>query len=249
MENKENSDIRIQKFIADSGLMSRRAAEEAVKRGEIKVNGVRAEIGQKIILGADTVEYKGQAVTLGKNRNVYIMLNKPVGYVTTMSDEKGRPCVADLVADVGVRVYPVGRLDLESEGLLLLTNDGELAKRLTHPRHSVPKYYNVTYNGTLTLRDRKKLSSEMVIDGYKIQPVKNTVVEMKDDKTVLCLELYEGRNRQIRKMSEKCGFELTKLKRVAIGNIRLGSLKLGAWKHLTSAQVNMLKVAVGLDKK
>ncbi len=249
MENKENSDIRIQKFIADSGLMSRRAAENAVRNGEIKINGACAEIGQKVNAYVDTVEYKGHTVTLGNNRNVYIMLNKPVGYVTTMSDDRGRPCVAELVSNVGVRVYPVGRLDLESEGLLLLTNDGELAKRLTHPRHSVPKYYNVTYNGMLNLRDRKKLSSEMVIDGYKIQPVKNTVVEMKDDKTVLCLELYEGRNRQIRKMSEKCGLELTKLKRVAIGGIRLGSLKLGAWKHLTSAQVKMLKTAVGLDKK
>ncbi len=249
MDNKEEKEVRIHKYIADSGIMSRRAAEDAVKRGEIKINGERAEIGQKVIVGVDVIEYKGQDISKVKNRLVYIMLNKPVGYVTTMSDEKGRACIADLVSDVGVRVYPVGRLDLESEGLLLLTNDGELAKRLTHPKHSVPKYYNVTYNGTLTLRDRKKLASEMTIDGYKIQPVKNTVVEMKDDKTVLCLELYEGRNRQIRKMSEYCGLELIKLKRVAIGNIRLGSLKLGSWKHLTASQVNSLRVAVGLDKK
>ncbi len=249
MDKKETNEVRIHKYIADSGIMSRRAAEDAVKRGEIKINGERAEIGQKITIGVDVIEYKGQDISKVKNRLVYIMLNKPVGYVTTMSDEKGRACVADLVSDVGVRVYPVGRLDLESEGLLLLTNDGELAKRLTHPKHNVPKYYNVTFNGTLTYKDRKKLSSEMTIDGYKIQPVKNTVVEMKEDKTVLCLELYEGRNRQIRKMCEQCGLELIKLKRVAIGNIRLGSLKLGAWKHLTASQVNSLRVAVGLDKK
>ncbi len=244
----ENEEVRIHKYLADIGVMSRRAAEDAVKRGEIRINGERAELGQKIIIGEDTVEYKGKVLQAQKSRNVYIMLNKPVGYVTTMDDEKGRKCVADLVSDVGTRVYPVGRLDLESEGLLLLTNDGELANRLTHPKHSVPKFYNVTIKGEVTLSDRKKLSSEMVIDGYKIRPVKHTLVEMKEGQTVLCLELYEGRNRQIRKMCELCGLELLKLKRIAIGSIRLGSLKPGAWKHLTSAQVNMLKTAVGMKK-
>ena len=169
-------ELRIHKFIADAGLMSRRAAEEAIKRGEIKVNGERAELGMKIDPETDRVEYKGIEVKHTKKHNDYIMLNKPVGYVTTMSDERGRPCIKDLLEDFEGRVYPVGRLDLESEGLLLCTNDGELALRLTHPRHSIPKYYNVTVNGAITPKQKKILSSALEIDGYKIQPVNVKIV-------------------------------------------------------------------------
>lgn len=233
-------ETRIHKYLSDSGIMSRRAAEEAVRRGEIKVNGADAVIGQKIIPGKDRVEYKGKEI-IADNSHVYIMLNKPVGYVTTLSDEKGRPCVRDLTEDVGVRVYPVGRLDIDSEGLLLLTNDGELANRLTHPKHGVAKYYNVTVKGQVTMEERRKLASALVIDGYKIRPVQNTVVTMKPDYTTLKMELYEGRNRQIRKMCEMCGLEVIKLRRVAIGNISIGNLKLGSWRYLTKAQTDYLK--------
>ena len=239
-------ELRIHKYLADLGVMSRRAAEEAVKRGEVKVNGIKAEIGQKIDPENDTVEYKGKAVKSGYRKKVYIMLHKPVGYVTTMNDEKGRHCVKELIEDVGTRVYPVGRLDLDSEGLLLCTNDGELANRLTHPRHGVAKYYNVTVDGEVTPRQCRQLSSEMEIDGYKIQPVRTSVVSMKDGKTVLCMELFEGRNRQIRKMCEQVGLEVLKLKRIAIGQIRLGNLKPGAWKHLSKQQTEYLKNACGL---
>ena len=241
-------ETRIHKFIADAGLMSRRAAEEAIKRGEIKVNGERAEIGMKIDPERDTVEYKGKIVKLRKPHNDYIMLNKPVGYVTTMSDEMGRPCIKDLLEGLESRVYPVGRLDLESEGLLLCTNDGELALRLTHPRHSIPKYYNVTVRGDITPKQKKILSSALDIDGYKIQPVNVKIVSMNEEKTVLNMELYEGRNRQIRKMCEIAGLEVIKLKRIAIGAITLGNLKLGSWRRLTKQQVEYLKVSCGMKK-
>lgn len=241
-------ETRIHKYIADAGLMSRRAAEEAIKRGEIKVNGERAEIGMKIDPERDTVEYKGKIVKLGKPHNDYIMLNKPVGYVTTMSDEMGRPCIKDLLEGLESRVYPVGRLDLESEGLLLCTNDGELALRLTHPRHSIPKYYNVTVRGDITPKQKKILSSALDIDGYKIQPVNVKIVSMNEEKTVLNMELYEGRNRQIRKMCEIAGLEVIKLKRIAIGAITLGNLKLGSWRRLTKQQVEYLKVSCGMKK-
>ena len=237
------NDVRIHKYIADCGIMSRRAAEEAVKRGEIKVNGETATLGMKIDTESDVIEYKGKPVKQTKKRNEYIILNKPVGYVTTMSDEKGRPCIKDLISDLDVRVYPVGRLDYDSEGLLLLTNDGELTARLTHPRHGIAKYYNVTVGGQVTMQQRRLLASEMEIDGYKIMPVKNEIISMHEDKTVLGMELYEGRNRQIRKMCEKAGLEVLKLRRIAIGKIELGNLKPGCWKKLNGAQIEYLKTA------
>lgn len=240
------NDVRIHKFLADCGIMSRRAAEEAVKRGEVKVNGERAELGMKIDTESDQVEYKGKIVKLEVKRHEYIALNKPVGYVTTLSDEKGRPCIKDLIGDIEARVYPVGRLDYDSEGLILLTNDGELAARLTHPRHEIPKFYNVTVKGQVTMQQRKRLASEMEIDGYTIMPVKNEVISMHEDKTVLGMELYEGRNRQIRKMCEQVGLTVIKLKRIAIGSIELGNLKAGSWKRLTPAQVQYLKKACKL---
>ena len=241
-------ETRIQKYLSEAGVMSRRSAEDAIKRGEIKINGRLAEIGQKVIPDEDKIEYKGKEISATKNKLVYVMLNKPVGYVTTLDDNKGRPCVADLVKDVGTRIYPVGRLDLESEGLLLLTNDGELTNRLTHPRHGIAKYYNVTVVGQVSMQTRKKLSSSMDIDGYIIQPVRHTVIEMKDDKTVLSMELFEGRNRQIRKMCEQCDLKVIKLRRVAIGNIQLGNLKPGSWRHLSRAQVDYLMLSCGLTK-
>ena len=236
-------ETRIHKFLADAGVMSRRAAEEAIKRGEIKVNGQTATIGMKIFPETDKVEYKGRVVKAEKKRCEYYILNKPVGYVTTLSDEKGRPCIKDLISDIETRVYPVGRLDYDSEGLILLTNDGVMTERLTHPKHNIAKYYNVTVKGQVTMEQRKALGKAMEIDGYTIMPVRNTVVSMKEDKTVLGMELYEGRNRQIRKMCEQVGLEVVKLRRIAIGKIELGNLKLGCWKKLNGAQIEYLKTA------
>ncbi len=239
------AEIRIQKFLSDAGVVSRRAAEREILRGGVRVNGLPAEIGQKIDPERDTVEYCGRIVKADFKRYVYIMLNKPRGYVTTLSDERGRPTVAELCESIGERIYPVGRLDMDSDGLLLMTNDGELANKLTHPRHSIPKIYHVEVRGKIDSDTIKKLSGPMTIDGYKIRPVKVSIAEMKDDPrhqtTVLRMELYEGRNRQIRKMCEQVGVDLLRLTRIAIGGITLGNLKSGSFRYLTKTQVEYLK--------
>ena len=239
------AEIRIQKFLSDAGVVSRRAAEREILRGGVRVNGLPAEIGQKIDPERDTVEYCGRIVKADFKRYVYIMLNKPRGYVTTLSDERGRPTVAELCESIGERIYPVGRLDMDSDGLLLMTNDGELANKLTHPRHSIPKIYHVEVRGKIDSDTIKKLSGPMTIDGYKIRPVKVSIAEMKDDPrhqtTVLRMELYEGRNRQIRKMCEQVGVDLLRLTRIAIGSITLGNLKSGSFRYLTKTQVEYLK--------
>lgn len=237
-------EIRLQKFISTAGIMSRRAAEKEIEAGRIKVNGQTAELGQKIIPGKDRVTYKGQSIEIKQNdRKVYIMLNKPRGYVTTLSDDKSRKCVAELVEDVGTRVYPVGRLDMDSEGLLLLTNDGDLANKLMHPRHRIPKIYHVKVKGEITSEQLKALGKPMIIDDYEILPVACDIVTRKDNYTVIRMELYEGRNRQIRKMCEQTELEITKLQRVAIGNIKLGDIPPGNWRNLTKSQVEYLKKA------
>ena len=232
---------RLQKYMADCGLMSRRAAEEEIRKGLVTVNGVRAELGTKVTPGVDQVLYKNRKVVMPRGEHVYIMLNKPAGYVTTANDEKGRPCVTDLVKAVGRRVYPIGRLDMASEGLLLLTDDGALTETLTHPRHSIPKIYNVKVEGEITEEQYKTLLSPMEIDGYPIRPVYTEVLKRKDGKTLLQMTLYEGRNRQIRKMCEQVGLQIRFLKRIAIGNLTLGRLRVGEWRYLTKEQVSYLK--------
>ncbi len=232
---------RLQKYMADCGLMSRRAAEEEIRKGLVTVNGVPAELGTKVTPGVDQVLYKNRKVVMPRGEHVYIMLNKPAGYVTTANDEKGRPCVTDLVKAVGRRVYPIGRLDMASEGLLLLTDDGALTEKLTHPRHSIPKIYNVKVEGEITEEQYKALLSPMEIDGYPIRPVYTEVLKRKDSKTLLQMTLYEGRNRQIRKMCEQVGLQIRFLKRIAIGNLTLGRLRVGEWRYLTKEQVSYLK--------
>ena len=228
--------------MSDCGVMSRRAAEKEIEAGRVKVNGVTATIGDKIDPESDVVEYNGKVIFDNKkNGYTYIMLNKPSGVVTTMQDEKDRPTVREYVADLGVRVYPVGRLDMYSEGLLLMTNDGELTERLTHPRHEIPKVYHVTVKGAVNSAQMEQLTSAMTIDGYTIQPVKCRILSIDQSKTVIAMTLYEGRNRQIRKMCEQSGLLIKKLKRIAIGELKLGELPSGKWVHLTSSQVKYLK--------
>ena len=238
--------IKIQKHLADCGLMSRRAAEREIELGLVKVNGEVATIGMRIDPAKDRVTYKG--VTVAKKRgthHTYVMLHKPTGYVTTMADDKGRKTVADLVSDVGVRVFPVGRLDMDSEGLLLFTDDGELANALTHPRHHIAKYYEVTVEGAVNRPTLTKLSSEMEIDGYKILPVNCAVLKKNEERTILSMELFEGRNRQIRKMCEVCELTVKRLKRVAMGDLELDVAK-GKWRYLEKHEVDYLKEACGL---
>lgn len=224
--------------------MSRRAAESEIAAGNVKVNGETAEIGQKIDPAADRVEYKGKVIKArrGTNRK-YLMLNKPRGYVTTLSDEKGRKCVTELLTGVGARVYPVGRLDYNSEGLLLFTDDGELANALTHPSHSIPKYYHVRVRGEVSKAKLAELAGVDEIDGYKILPVGCTLISKSETSSVIEMELFEGRNRQIRKMCESVGLEVARLKRVAVGKLELGELKKGEWRYLDKEEVDYLKKA------
>lgn len=235
--------IRIQKYLSECGILSRRAAEKAITEGKVTVNGVPAALGQKLNPSKDELLLDGVPVEKreGACSHTYIMLYKPAGYVATLVDEKGRPCVADLVRDVGKRIYPVGRLDLQSEGLLLLTDDGELTLRLTHPRHTIPKYYEVTVSAPVTGEQLRILRSPLVIDNYRIRPVECRVVERKPHYVRLGMTLYEGRNRQIRRMCEQAGVNIKHLKRLAVGKLDLGDLPKGQWRPLTEAEVAYLK--------
>ena len=234
--------IRLQKYLTDCGVLSRRAAEAEIAAGRVQVNGTTATVGQKIDPDTDVITYLGKHVRpLSPADHVTVMLNKPAGFVTTTSDEEGRPCVTELVADVGVRLYPVGRLDMFSTGLLLLTNDGELANLLTHPRHHLPKVYHVTVGGEISERQIKRLSSPMVIDDYRIRPVKVNVLRGWEHQTELEMTLYEGRNRQIRKMCDAVGLHVLSLKRVAMGPLVLGHLPEGKYRKLAPTEVTALK--------
>lgn len=224
--------------------MSRRAAEEEIKKGNIKVNGARAELGQKIDDERDVVEYRGKIIS-ADSHHIYIMLNKPAGYVTTMSDEHARKCVAELVSDVPERVYPIGRLDRESEGLLLFTNDGEFANRMMHPRYHKPKIYHVKIRGKVEPEKVTALSRPMKIDDYITKPANVSVVTLKEDYTVLAIELFEGRNRQIRKMCEQVELFIMTLRRISVGNVKLGDLRPGKWRYLTKSEVASLKTSEG----
>ena len=230
--------MRLQKFFSDCGVLSRRAAEAEIAAGKVKVNGVTAQIGDSIDPEVDVVEYKGKRIFPRREntKRRYIMLNKPRGFVTTMQDEKGRQTVADLTASVGARVYTVGRLDMDSEGLLLLTDDGEFANHLTHPRHEIPKIYHVTLSAVLTKEQLATLRAPMELDGYRLQPV--TVKKLAPD--TIQMNLYEGRNRQIRRMCEAAGLKVLRLQRLAIGDLRLGDLPLGKWRELTPEEVHYL---------
>lgn len=234
--------LRLQKYVSDCGLMSRRAAENEITAGHFSVNGAVAVIGQKITPGTDAVLYKGTPVVHSSgSRKRYVILNKPAGYLTSMSDDRGRPCVSELVKGVGERVYPCGRLDLDSEGLIIMTNDGELANRLIHPSHGLAKQYHVEIRGEVTAEDIVALQQPMMIDDYQIRPVKVSLISLKRSSSILCFELHEGRNRQIRKMCEQVGLEILSLRRVAVGDITLEDLRPGEWRELRGPQVRYLK--------
>ena len=234
--------IKLQKYFTDCGIMSRRAAEKEIESGKVKVNGITATAGQRIVVGVDKVTYLGKPVEMPKyKKKIYVMLNKPRGYLTTMSDDRGRKTVAELVSDIDERIYPIGRLDMDSEGLLLLTNDGDLALKLTHPRHEIPKIYHVKVKGIVPKDKLKALNMPMEIDGYSLLPVKTELISIKNECSVLKMTLFEGRNRQIRKMCESVELEILRLTRIAIGNIKLCELAPGKWKYLSPSQVEYLR--------
>jgi 23S rRNA pseudouridine2605 synthase len=240
--------VRLQKYLSECGVASRRKAEDLIVAGKVKVNGKPASIGDKIDPNRDTVVVAGKKIKKTK-KNTYIMLHKPRGFITTLSDEMGRKCVAQLVEDVGTRVYPVGRLDRDSEGLLLLTDDGEFANALTHPTRHVPKTYRVTVRPTITEEQITALTTGIEIDGRMTMPSEVRVLEKKEGRVVLEIIIYEGRNRQIRKMCDSLGLEVARLKRTQIGSVKLGMLKQGDWRNLTEEEVHKLDVASSLDRK
>ena len=230
---------RLQKIISARGVASRRAAEEMIKAGRVSVNGRIATLGESADPEVDEILLDGRPLPSPQG-NVYIMLNKPRGYVTTLSDEKGRQNVSELVADCGVRVYPIGRLDMDSEGLLLLTNDGEFANALMHPKHEVNKTYEVWVTGYHEAATAL-LCRPITIDGYQIRKPEAKLLRAEGGKAKYLVTIHEGRNRQIRRMCEAAGMTVTRLRRISEGNLKLGELPLGKWRHLTEDEVAGLR--------
>ena len=234
--------VRISKYFTDCGVMSRRAADAAVERGEVKVNGITAELGQKVTPGVDTVIWKGKRITLPTTpAKMTVMLNKPRGYLTTLSDDKGRHTVAELVADAGVRLYPVGRLDMDSDGLLILTNDGDLANKLSHPSHNVDKVYLAYVDGHVTAEQMNNMTLPIEIDGKMTSPARVRKAAYNQVETALEVTIHDGRNRQVRRLCEREGLHVRKLTRVAEGPLLLGDLEEGKWRKLSDKEIRKLK--------
>ena len=231
---------RLQKILSARGVCSRRKAEEMIQLGRILVNGSVAQLGATADPDVDEILVDGKSLP-SKSEYVYIMLHKPRGFVTTLSDEKGRPNAAQLVEDCGTRVYPVGRLDMDSEGLLLFTNDGEFANRLMHPKHEVEKTYDTWVTG-YNPGALKTLTSPMELDGYRLRIPKVKLLKEEGDKARIRITIHEGRYRQVRRMCETCGMHVTRLRRIREGDLLLGDLPKGKWRHLTAEEVqNLMK--------
>ena len=240
------NEVRLQKFLAEQGVASRRKSEDLIRAGKVKVNGHIAVIGQKINPRKDLVTVGKQKITVPKNRKmVYLMLNKPRGYVVTVSDEYDRKTVMDLIPDVEERVYPVGRLDKDSEGLLLLTNDGSFTNSITHPSKGFSKVYRVTIRPGVNDEILYNLRNGIEIDGRMTAPAEVTVLVEEENRVVLEFILHEGRNREIRKMCESQGLEVARLKRQAIGSLKLGVLPQGKYRELTELEVKKLLRSAG----
>ncbi len=234
--------IRLQKYFTDCGVLSRRAAEKEIAAGHVKLNGMIAQVGDKVAPGVDKVVWNGRGVVFKQNvAKRVIALHKPRGYVCTASDEKGRKMVTELVQDAGGRLYPIGRLDMQSEGLLLMTDDGEFANLMMHPRHHIPKEYKVSVKGKVDERALEILRSPLVIDGYKITPAEVDIIDTTEGGTRLNFVIFEGRNRQIRKMCEQAGLTVSRLRRVKIGPISLSGIAPGTWRQLRDDEVAWLR--------
>lgn len=235
--------VRLQKYIAMSGLSSRRGAEKMIEEGRVSVNGVKVrEQGVKIEIGADKVSVDGKEIKT-KNKKYYIMLNKPAGYVSTAKDQFDRPTVVDIIKTdlADVRIFPVGRLDYETEGLLLMTNDGDFTYKVTHPKFHIEKTYMATIKGGVKISDMNKLRNGIRLDdGFKTSPAQAEIVDAFDGHTIIKITIHEGKNRQVRRMFEAIGHTVEALQRTSIGSVELGNLPLGRWRHLTSHEVNYL---------
>lgn len=233
--------VRLQKYIAMCGAASRRHAEEFITQGRVKVDGaVVTELGTKVEVGANRVSLDGKELRV-ERKKYYIMLNKPYGYISAVKDQFDRPTVLDLIKDeIKVSLYPVGRLDYDTEGLLLLTNDGDFTYHITHPKNKVGKTYIVTLKGGITIGHLNALRRGIRVEDYKTAPAEVDLLDSVPGQSKVQIKIHEGKNRQVRKMFESLGYTVAALERVAIGTVTLGNLPRGRWRHLTSFEVNYL---------
>ena len=229
---------RLQKILSDRGVASRRKADELICQGRVAVNGRTAALGESADADTDQITVDGAPIPAAAGY-IYLMLNKPRGYVTTLSDEKGRPTAAQLVVGCGQRVYPVGRLDMDSEGLLLFTNDGEFANRSMHPRHEISKTYQVQVTG-FTAEKFQRLHTPVTLDGYTIRPPRLRLLSAKGERAAFEITIHEGRNRQIRRMCELADMKVHRLKRIREGALELGDLPPGQWRYLTAEELQKI---------
>lgn len=231
--------MRLNKYIAQAGIASRRKADELIANGNVKINGLSMrEMGYDVVDG-DVVEVNGNVIRAAEKK-VYILLNKPTGYVTTVADEKGRPVVTDLTADVDARIFPVGRLDYNTSGMLILTNDGDLAYRVSHPKHELTKTYRARVSGVLSGERLSRLRKGVDIEGYTTRPARVTVIKQGERSAIVEITIHEGKNRQVRKMFAAVGNNVQELQRVKIGDIPLGRLKEGHYRKLTKEEIDYL---------
>lgn len=235
--------VRLQKYIAMCGVASRRAAEELIADGKVKVNGNKiTEQGTKVEVGADRVWVNGKEIK-PVQKDYYIMLNKPIGYVSTVKDQFDRPTVIDILGEeINARIFPVGRLDYETEGLLLMTNDGDFTYKVTHPKHNIDKTYIAVIKGGISIRGLAMLRSGVKLDdGFVTSPAQVEMLNADNGHTVIKITIHEGKNRQVRRMFEAVGCKVVELQRISIGKVELGNLPLGRWRYLTSHEINYLK--------
>ena len=248
MEKKNDTKKeRLNKILAISGITSRRRADELISSGLVTVNGlVEKRVGSKAVWGVDSINVDGHPVP-DPPKKIYLLLNKPFGYVSTLHDPEGRPIIRDLVKDVKERIYPVGRLDFDSSGLLILTNDGELAFRLMHPKFHIPRTYKVIVEGVISDKSVKRLKKGVSLDDGPTNPARVRIIETQQGRSVVRITIFEGRSREIRRMCEAVGHKTLKLTRIGYGNLDLGDLKVGKYRHLKNVEVKALRKSVGLD--
>ena len=232
---------RLQKYMARAGVASRRKCEELIRKGCVKINGrIITDMGIKVDPDVDIIQVNGKVIK-PTEKKIYILLNKPVGYITSVKDQFNRPTVMDLIGHKTDRLYPVGRLDYDTSGLLILTNDGEITYKLTHPSHEIRKTYIAVLKGVPDEEDLNQFRNGLKIDNYVTSPAKIEILKSFDNKAIVKIEIHEGKNRQIRKMCKKIGHPVISLKRVAIGNITLKGLKEGQWRYLSDTEIEYLR--------
>jgi len=248
MEKKNDTKKeRLNKILAISGITSRRRADELISSGLVTVNGlVEKRVGSKAVWGVDSINVDGHPVP-DPPKKIYLLLNKPFGYVSTLHDPEGRPIIRDLFKDVKERIYPVGRLDFDSSGLLILTNDGELAFRLMHPKFHIPRTYKVIVEGVISDKSVERLKKGVSLDDGPTNPARVRIIETQQGRSVVRITIFEGRSREIRRMCEAVGHKILKLTRIGYGNLDLGDLKVGKYRHLKNVEVKALRKSVGLD--